>query len=245
MRLYQNEKEMYEETFREIWKRGQTIFDKTVQGKVMDEGNYEQKEIINYSYMLTQPSDEGMAIMLALAKEKFNKEHLQIKVGKVWFNDMVKNNTLKEKWWGMTQYTKKYYDKFCSEDRQGNAAYSYGERIIPKLDGVIRRLKGNIYSRGAQINVIQNKDVNRIGRRVPCTNVYHFMARPTLDGDKLNLIIDQRSCDAVNFFPLDLYKAYLLLDYVAKSVSVKPGYIIHNIHSLHVYKLDVPEEYKW
>lgn len=242
MRIFNSCIEMYEEAFRELFKRGQTVFDKTVQGRVVGEKDYEQKEIVSYSYMLNNFDD--LDEMMILAKKNFEKEHLTTHVAEVWFNDMIHNPTTKEKWWDETEYTKKYFKKFCDEGN-GFASYGYGERIIPQLQHLINRLKKNIYSRGAVIAVYDNRDVARVGRRIPCTVAYHFIARKTVSGDKLNMIINQRSCDAINFFPLDIYKAYLLLKYIANEIGIDVGYIIHNIDSFHVYKMDVPQKYTW
>jgi len=242
MRIFTNAVEMYDETFRELFKRGQTVFDKTVQGKIVSEKDFEQNELVSYSYMLT--NFDALDEMMLTANKTFQKEHLTPRVSQVWFDDMIENNSLKESWWAETEYTKDYFTKFCDEG-DGNAAYSYGERTISKLKPVIERLKANNYSRGSFINIYETKDVFRVGRRTPCTIGYHFLARDTIDGIKLNVIVSQRSCDAINFFPHDLYKAYLLLKYIAKEVNLKVGYLVHNINSLHAYKKDIPEHYTW
>lgn len=242
MRIFNSAVAMYEETFREIFKRGQTVFDKTVQGKIVSEVEFEQKEIVGYSYMLT--GFEDIDDMMLLAKNTYEKEHMSPRVAEIWFNDMISNASLHEEWWGETEYTQDYFKKFCDEGGD-QASYSYGERIVPQIESLLARLKGNLYSRGAIINVWDSRDVSRIGRRVPCTLAYHFMVRKTIDGDRMNLIVSQRSCDMINFFPLDIYKSYLFLKYVAKAIGVEPGYIIHNINSAHVYKKDIPERYTW
>lgn len=245
MRIFQSATELYEETFRELFKRGQTVFDKTVQGKKVDIKDYEQKEIISYNYRIDNFND--LDDMMAKAKEKFKKEHLTSHAAEVWFKDMVENTSLTEKWWFEFDSMEQYFMKFCNEGtkKKPKAAYGYGERIVPKVNKLISRLQNNIYSRGSVINIFESKDLGRRGRRIPCTLSYHFLCRNTLDGNKLNLIIHQRSCDMINFFPLDLYKAYLLLDYVAKKLNVKIGYIVHNIDSAHAYKCDIPQEYRW
>lgn len=243
MRLYNNCVEMLDESFREIWKRGQAIFDKTVQSKVVSEGDgFEQKEILFYNFRVDNFDD--LKQMLDKASEMFGKEHLNIEVAEEWFRDMTQNNTLREKWWDKTDYTKKYFKDFCD---MGNncASYSYGERIIPQLDSLITKLRKNKYSRGALITMPTQQDICKVGVRVPCTTAYHFICRPTLHGDKLNLIVLQRSADAINFFPLDFAKAYLFLKHVAKETNLEVGYLIMSINSLHVYARDVPEVYKW
>lgn len=242
MRIFNSCTEMIDETYREIWKRGQTIFDKTVQGKIVGEKEFEQKELLFYSFRVDRFDD--VKEMLDKCQLMFKKPHLKIEVAEQWFNDMIDNETLHEKWWDLTEYTQEYFKKFCDEG-DGNASYSYGERIMPQLIALSHRLKSNIYSRGAIISMMNRDDITKIGRRIPCTTSYHFLARPTMTGNKLNLIVSQRSADAINFFPLDFAKAYLFLKYVAQDVGVEVGSIIMSVNSLHVYSLDVPENYKW
>lgn len=242
MRIFNSSVEMLEETYRELWKRGQTVFDKTVQGRVVAETEFEQKELVFYSFRVDDFSD--MDLMIQKAKELFKKEHHTMKVAEQWLWDILNNNSLKETWWDMTEYTKKYFKDFCDEG-SGNASYSYGERVIPQLDSLFKRLRNNKYARGAVIILPIPDDINRIGRRVPCSTSWHFLCRPTLSGDKLNLIVNQRSCDAINFFPLDFIKAVLLLKHVAKELNLDYGYIIMSIDSLHVYKRDIPAGFQW
>lgn len=243
MRLYNNCVEMLDETYREIWKRGQAIFDKTVQSKVVSEGDgFEQKEIIFYNFRVDNFDD--LKQMLDKASEMFGKEHVNIDVAETWLHDMLYNDSLRETWWDKTDYTKKYFKDFC-DIGNNTASYSYGERIIPQLDALITKLKKNKYSRAAMITMPTPQDICKVGVRVPCTTAYHFICRPTLHGDKLNLIVTQRSADAINFFPLDFTKAYLFLKHVAKETNLEVGYLIMSINSLHVYSRDVPESYKW
>lgn len=243
MRIFSSCVEMLDETYREIWKRGQTIFDKTVQSKIVTEGEgFEQKEIVFYNFRVDNFDD--LKEMLEKSRKMFEKEHHDIKVAEKWFDDMINNKTLHENWWDMTEYTKKYFKDFCDEGN-GNASYSYGERIIPQLPALIEKLKKNPYSRGAIITMPILEDINRVGRRVPCTSSYHFLCRPTINGDKLNLIVNQRSCDAINFFPLDFVKSVLFLKHIAKETGLSVGYVIMNIGSLHIYAKDCPEVYRW
>ena len=51
-----------------------------------------------------------------------------------------------------------------------------------------------------------------------------------------------RSQDLVNFMTLDLYKAILFLEYVAKELNVKTGKLIVYVDSLHAYFKDVPDK---
>jgi len=233
---------MLEETYRELWKRGQTIFDKTVQGRIVSEKEFEQKELLMYSFRVD--NFEDLESMLFFAKERFKKEHLTIEVAKEWLNDMINNETLHENWWDKTEYTQNYFKKFCDEGN-GNASYSYGERLIPQIKFLIKRIKDNKYGRGCSLSMTNIEDISKIGHRVPCSLTYNFICRPTLQGDKLNLIVYMRSSDSINFFPLDFARSVLFLKHIAKEVNLEPGFVSMSITSLHAYKCDIPSEFTW
>ena len=244
MRIFKNFKQLIQELPREVFTRGQEVFDKSVQGKIVTQGEgFEQKELFGMSYMINDFSDRDE--MMFLAQKMFNKEHLTKEVAEQWFWDMIHNPTTKETWFDKTQYTKEYFEKFCNENNSGTSAYGYGERIIPQLDSLIKRLKGNLYARGAYIAMHDNRDIHRIGRRIPCTLSYGFAVRKTLAGDKMNMFLHMRSQDLVNFMTLDLYKATLFLESVAKEPNVKKGKLIVYVDSLHAYKRDVPSSVTW
>jgi len=243
MRIFSNCKSMLNETVRELFARGQSVKDKTIQGKIVTDKGYDQREIIGYSYRLNKFDD--IDEMMNLAKKYFNKEHLEPEFGKAWFDDMIHNPTLRDTWWEKSKDLSAYWKEF-GLNKYDNFDYSYGERLICQLDKLIERLKGNLYSRGAQITVWYPKDIGMIGKRVPCSTVFQFLARKTVDnGDQLNMILTQRSCDTINFFTLDVYKAVLLLKHIAKEIDVNVGYLIHNIGSLHCYAKDVPKDRTW
>lgn len=243
MRIFRNFKEYIREMPREVFSRGTDVMDKTVQGKIVTRsGGYEQKELYGVSFTINDLSDADE--MMKIAKQLFKKEHLTSSIAKLWFKEMITNPTTKEKWWNQTKYTKNYFKNFCDEGN-GFSSYGYGERIIPQLNDVIKRLKTNLYSRGAYIAIHDSRDIHRIGRRIPCTLSYGFSVRNTLNGPRINLFLHQRSQDLINFASLDLYKATLLLNYVGKKIKVKPGKLIVYVDSLHSYHKDVPDNIKW
>lgn len=68
---------------------------------------------------------------------------------------------------------------------------------------------------------------------------YDFLLRENAKGEtQLNLCYHQRSSDFVQHFGNDVWLAWKMMEYVAEKVGVKPGYLIHTIDSLHVYKKD-------
>ena len=74
---------------------------------------------------------------------------------------------------------------------------------------------------------------------IPCSMYYDFLIRQNGKGEKvLHICYHQRSSDFVTHFGNDVYLAWKLMEYVAKEVGVKPGYLYHTIDSLHAYKKD-------
>ena len=68
---------------------------------------------------------------------------------------------------------------------------------------------------------------------------YDFLIRENGKGEKvLHICYHQRSSDFVTHFGNDVYLAWRLMEYVAKEVGVKPGYLYHTIDSLHTYQKD-------
>lgn len=244
MRSFKNCEEAMKELPREIFSRGVLVQDKTVQGKdVSADKGFQQKELFGMAFIINDISDKDR--LLEIAKELFDKSHLSKEVGDQWVWDMLNNITTRETWFFKDKFSTEYFKKFCNEKNTGASTYGYGERVIPQLPFVIERLKHNLYARGAYIAVHDSRDVSRIGRRIPCTLSYGFSVRRTVHGDKLNIIVHQRSCDLVNFMALDIYKAISLLEHVAREVGVKTGKLIMYVDSLHAYLKDVPNNLQW
>ena len=89
MRIFSNCKSMLNETVRELFARGQSVKDKTIQGKIVTDKGYDQREIIGYSYRLNKFDD--IDEMMNLAKKYFNKEHLEPEFGKLQVDKIFKN----------------------------------------------------------------------------------------------------------------------------------------------------------
>jgi len=240
MRQFKNCVQLIKELPREVFTRGIIAQDTTNQGKIVDAtGDFEQKELYGTAYTLNSFEDRDE--MLDLAREMFGKTHLRKEVVLKWFDEMIHNDSLLETWWFEDPYTKEYFYDFCNEGtvEEPICSYTYGNKIIPQLPFLIKRLKNNIYARGAYITIFDNNDVSKIGHRVGCTLNYGFSVRNTLHGKQMNMFIHMRSQDLANFMSLDIYKASLLLEYVAKEIGVDTGKIICYVDSLHLYKRDI------
>ena len=235
MRIYSNVKDLFSETVREVFARGQITFDPTVQGIVVPREEYEMKEIVGYAYKLT--GWEDMPEALEWWSRKFNKKFVSYETAKKWAEDMMKPAN-PDQWW--REVMEEYWQKFSIYGKVGRFEYTYGERIYSYLSQLIEDIKRNPYGRGHFIAVWYPHDTGVTWRR-PCTIGYQFIWREP----RGYLIVYQRSCDLVNFFPLDVAKAILFGERVFKQAGLELTNLIHFIGSLHAYKIDVPPDLRW
>ena len=119
--------------------------------------------------------------------------------------------------------------------------------MMTKLEAIIRLLKDDPGTRKAILDIYggyrqsgaMDHDYLDGSHRIPCSMYYDFLLRENAKGEtQLNLCYHQRSSDFVQHFGNDVWLAWKMMEYVAEKVGVKPGYLIHTIDSLHVYKKD-------
>ena len=225
MRIYANCYELMSEIFREVYEMGHIVHPYSMQNKdVKDDDNYVTKEIINYSYCLTNLFKiDYLFFADPRAKAWANAEFLEridpgyINPGKAW--------KLREHIW------KDLLNK------NGEFDYCYNDRIMYSIYKVIKELKRNPDSRQAIISIWDAaEDIYGLGgkKRIPCSMYYQFFIR---DG-KLHITYNQRSADVITHFGNDVYLAWQLMRQMASSIEIKEGYLFHNIGSLHAYKKD-------
>jgi thymidylate synthase len=240
MRTFSNPIEMLSETTRELFSRGIVTFDRTMQGIEVDRADYESKELIGYALTLTHCNPPELDAMLEWARKSFHKPHLNPSYAKAWFESM---------WIGSEEgevqahlkYNPEYWKKFAAN----GFSYTYPGRMHASMKSAIEALKKNRHKRGAVIEVYHPEDIRVSGKRVPCSVFYQPLIRTEGCHDHLNLIYVLRSCDLTNFFPMDVYRAHLLKSRMAWELNCLPGDLILFISSLHAYRIDVPEQFKW
>ncbi len=232
MRIYSSSYELMSEMGRELNSYGQTVKPKTYQNKNI-EGNedFVTKEIICQQYCLTSLQDPTWLFFYSRSREWADAEFKEridtsdiINPGKAW------------------ELRKDLWEQFLVN---GKFDYTYNERIIHVIKPLIRLLKDDNDTRKAVLPIF-NGDMDGLdtdwydgSRRIPCSMYYDFLIRQNGKGEKvLHICYHQRSSDFVTHFGNDVYLAWRLMEYVAKEVGVKPGYLYHTIDSLHTYQKD-------
>jgi len=239
LRIYSDAKEMLNETTREVFSRGHIVFDETLQGKKVDR-RYEAKELLGYNFTLTRHGCHSITPMLNWGKQQFKKPHLTLEYAREWFLATHLKDSKAEV---AAHY--KYYPEYWNQF--GDWIYSYAERVGERLDAAITLLRENKYRRGVVIPIYEPQDIPYLlrNRRVPCSLYYQPIIRRQGPDDLLHLVYGMRSCDLVNWFPLDVCRAVFTKSYLAKHLNVKPGSLIMHITSLHAHRIDVPNDRQW
>lgn len=262
MRIYSNSFELMSELGRELNSYGQTVKPKTYQNKRI-EGNEDfiTKELICQQYCLTSLGDPVWLFVFSHSKEWADAE-FQERItfepngepwnpGEAWKlrRGLWEQFLVKEEISFVGNETHKEYHEIFE--------YTYSERIMkpvyfngtvmPKIMAIIQLLKSDQDTRKAVLNIYGTDNYNEDedsdhydgSRRIPCSMYYDFLIRQNGKGEKvLHICYHQRSSDFAQHFGNDVYLAWRLMEYVAKEVGVKPGYLYHTIDSLHSYKKD-------
>lgn len=145
-------------------------------------------------------------------------------------------------------YPERFWPRYAGEDAENpylkhssglrGIRYNYGD-----LDGVLRQLLANPYTRQAVLPVWFPEDTGATDRRVPCSLFYHFQN----DGrDSLDCWYSMRSCDFARHFHNDVFMAARLMQWVCTEVFERsdgavhmiPGRLNLSISNLHLFRGD-------
>lgn len=230
MRIYSNSFELMSEMGRELNSYGQIVKPKTYQNKVI-EGNEDfiTKELICQQYCLTSLGDPVWLFVFSHSKEWADAEFQE----RIDISDITNPG----KAW---ELRKDLWEQFLVN---GKFDYTYNERMVI-LPYTIQLLKSDSDTRKAVLPIFNGNGEDDTlyyhgNKRIPCSMYYDFLIRQNGKGEKvLHICYHQRSSDFAQHFGNDIYLAWRLMQYVAKEVGVKPGYLYHTIDSLHIYKKD-------
>lgn len=231
MRIYSSSYELMSEMGRELNSYGQTVKPKTYQNKNI-EGNedFVTKEIICQQHCLTSLQDPTWLFFYSRSREWADAE-FQERI------DTSSNPVNPGKAW---ELRKGLWEQFLVN---GKFDYTYNERMVI-LPYTIQLLKSDSDTRKAVLPIFNGNGEDDTlyyhgNKRIPCSMYYDFLIRQNGKGEKvLHICYHQRSSDFVTHFGNDVYLAWRLMEYVAKEVGVKPGYLYHTIDSLHAYQKD-------
>ena len=230
MRIYSNSFELMSEMGRELNSYGQIVKPKTYQNKVI-EGNEDfiTKVLICQQYCLTSLGDPVWLFVFSHSKEWADAEFQE----RIDISDITNPG----KAW---ELRKDLWEQFLVN---GKFDYTYNERMVI-LPYTIQLLKSDSDTRKAVLPIFNGNGEDDTlyyhgNKRIPCSMYYDFLIRQNGKGEKvLHICYHQRSSDFVTHFGNDVYLAWRLMEYVAKEVGVKSGYLYHTIDSLHAYKKD-------
>lgn len=230
MRIYQSFKEMLSEVRRDVAELGIRCISDSVQNiqKVGEE--YEMKELLGYSYELTNTMDYGSSFTSReirwLIKEFGERINLaKINPGEAW------------------KLRREVWEPLMNEG--GKFDYTYNERIRTQLPIIINELRKRPNTRQAVMTIYSpqyHADLSFLGgcRRIPCSLSYQFLLRKDILGKAcLNLIYNMRSCDVMTHFKFDAALACMLINHVSYQIGRKRGSLIHNVGSLHIFRKDI------
>lgn len=236
MRIYSNCRDLMSEMGRELNSYGLIVKPKHYQNKNIEgKDDFITKELISQQYCLTSLDKVDYLFAYTYTKEWADAE----------FQERISGEQLNpgEAW----ELNKPMWEEFL--DTSGCFDYTYAERINDPvyysgkyetpLNIVIKLLKEDPDTRKAILPIFYgNIDLQYLDGscRIPCSMYYDFLIREYGSGVRLNICYHQRSADFTAHFGDDVYLAWRMMEYVAKKIGIKPGFLFHTIDSLHVYK---------
>ncbi|CAM6053269.1 unnamed protein product [Sphagnum tenellum] len=118
---------------------------------------------------------------------------------------------------------------------------AYGPRIFNQMPYILVKLRQDIHSRQAVINIWRESPPLDT-KNPPCDTQLQFLIRD----DKLHLVLTSCSSDIWRGLPYDIFNfvmvtTWLLFDLKGKYHDLELGYLYYNIGSLHLYKTDEVE----
>lgn len=125
-------------------------------------------------------------------------------------------------------------------DESGSIGKAYGYQIgkkfnnngkqIDQMDSVLEALKNTPYDRGIITNMFNFHDISEMNLR-PCA----YGTQWEVTGDKLNLLLNQRSQDMLTASNWNVVQYAILLLMVSQVTGFKPGKLVHVIGDCHIY----------
>lgn len=124
-------------------------------------------------------------------------------------------------------YYAKNMKKFSSDGKSVDGAY--GPRFFPHFNEMTERLRDDMYTRQAVINIYKSSDM--VAVNVPCT----LSVQAKYDTKGLSWFTSMRSNDVVWGFTYDLFMWTMTQEFLAARLGMPLGCYYHMTNSLHLY----------
>lgn len=121
-------------------------------------------------------------------------------------------------------------------DKDATDNYDITNRGIDQVSNAIEKLKTDPTNRRIIVNAWNPVDEYKMALP-PC----HIMHQLLVDGNRLNLIWTQRSCDMFLGVPYNIASYALLLMLYSKEAGLKPGILKGELHDAHIYENHIPQ----
>jgi len=235
MRIYSSVFEAVKEIERDLAEMGINNKAPTVQDlDVQENPDYNSKELLGYAYMITRFDDLKDIF-------RFFFENKEDRISAMLYSQAE----LEDRFYGLGlnpgnswAWRAEYWKKFLKE---GKFSYTYSERIYWQLGPVFNELSEAKGSRQCIVTIFDScKDLKNLrGKaRIPCSMYYQFLRREISGKDSLMLIYTMRSCDFYTHFPIDVWLAIKLGQYMANLLKIDFYNFTHFIGSLHAFAKD-------
>lgn len=242
-RIFKDCLEMVQEMDRELKVSGITVPVKHYQNKELVGENQNTKELIGVNFIISKPWLKKREMLDFLFKgeadniEKYCEQEFLDRINREGLNPGNSYKVRLDLWQSLM--SKKDGEKFD---------YTYSERInyCNQLDNAIAALKDDIHSRRAMIMIFKPEDTQEssgFATRIPCSIDYQFIIR----NNKLMVLYHIRSNDYFRHFPIDIWLANALQEYIVEQLkdtypNLKVGSLNYYCGSFHAYNEDLS---KW
>ena len=239
-RIFKDCLEMVQEMDRELKVSGITVPVKHYQNKELVGENQNTKELIGVNFIISKPWLKKREMLDFIFKgeadniEKYCEQEFLDRINREGFNPGNSYKVRLDLWQSLM--SKKDGEKFD---------YTYSERInyCSQLDNAIAALKDDIHSRRAMIMIFKPEDTQEssgFATRIPCSIDYQFIIR----NNKLMVLYHIRSNDYFRHFPIDIWLANALQEYIVEQLkdtypNLKVGSLNYYCGSFHAYNEDL------
>lgn len=136
----------------------------------------------------------------------------------------------------LKEFTQKIKDSTNFSARWGNLGPIYGKQWTDwnrynQIRIAIQKIKNNPTDRGIIVSAWNLSQLHEMALR-PCHTLFQF----SVNNEKLDLLLYQRSCDLFLGWAYNVAEYSLLLSMIAQVTGYKPGTFKHVIGDLHIYK---------